>query len=180
MPLAPQTQSPDRASSTSEGTRRDRTSRPATPASALSLHPGSSAERCRLPSRSLRGRGQGIRPKGARGKEPHALPDLRSYGRYCAGCIICGARIRRSDGEHRTRLTLANRRHWPPDAMPRGAVNLWTVGCADPRLTAQARSPMDKPEKTQWVSPACPQVGGCPQASQHRATRRDEFDFGEW
>jgi hypothetical protein len=24
-------------------------------------------------------------------------------------------------------------------------VNLWTVGCADPRLTAQARSPMDKP-----------------------------------
>jgi hypothetical protein len=23
-------------------------------------------------------------------------------------------------------------------------VNLWTVGCADPRLTAQARSPMDK------------------------------------
>ena len=24
-------------------------------------------------------------------------------------------------------------------------MNLWTVGCADPRLTAQARSPMDKP-----------------------------------
>ena len=23
-------------------------------------------------------------------------------------------------------------------------MNLWTVGCADPRLTAQARSPMDK------------------------------------
>ena len=22
-------------------------------------------------------------------------------------------------------------------------MNLWTVGCADPRLTAQARSPMD-------------------------------------
>ena len=32
-------------------------------------------------------------------------------------------------------------------------MNLWTVGCADPRLTAQARSPMDKPGKTQWVSP---------------------------
>ena len=25
-------------------------------------------------------------------------------------------------------------------------MNLWTVGCADPRLTAQARSPMDKRE----------------------------------
>ena len=23
-------------------------------------------------------------------------------------------------------------------------MNLWTVGCADPRLTAPARSPMDK------------------------------------
>src|SRR6476469_4659555 len=36
--------------------------------------------------------------------------------------IICDVRIRRSAGEHRTRLTLANRRlprHWPPDAMPR-------------------------------------------------------------
>src|SRR5437762_9785680 len=35
--------------------------------------------------------------------------------------IICGVRIRRSAGEHRTRLTSANqrlRRHWPPDAMP--------------------------------------------------------------
>ena len=35
-------------------------------------------------------------------------------------------------------------------------MNLWTVGCADPRLTAQARSPMDKPGKTQCVSPALP------------------------
>jgi hypothetical protein len=32
-------------------------------------------------------------------------------------------------------------------------VNLWAVGCADPRLTAQARSPMDKPGKTLRVSP---------------------------
>jgi hypothetical protein len=32
-------------------------------------------------------------------------------------------------------------------------VNLWTVGCADPRLTAPARSPMDKPGKTPCVSP---------------------------
>src|SRR5712671_4492400 len=34
-----------------------------------------------------------------------------------------------------------------------GAVNLWTVGCADSRLTAPARSPMDKPGKTPCVSP---------------------------
>src|SRR5580704_14573694 len=36
--------------------------------------------------------------------------------------IICAVRIRRSAGEHRTRLISANRRrrrHWPPDAMPR-------------------------------------------------------------
>src|SRR5437763_17029536 len=36
------------------------------------------------------------------------------------------------------------------------AVNLWTVGCADPRLTAPARSPMDKPGKTPCVSPTLP------------------------
>jgi len=42
-------------------------------------------------------------------------------------------------------------------------VNLWTVGCADPRLTAQARSPMDKPGKTPLRFPhPCPQVGGLP------------------
>ena len=35
-------------------------------------------------------------------------------------------------------------------------MNLWTVGCADPRLTAQARSPMDKPGKTLRVSPTLP------------------------
>ena len=58
-------------------------------------------------------------------------------------------------------------------------MNLWTVGCADPRLTAQARSPMDKLGKTPCVSPPCPQVGGCPQASQHPATRQKEFNFGE-
>ena len=32
-------------------------------------------------------------------------------------------------------------------------MNLWTVGCADPRLTAPARSPMDKPGKTPCVFP---------------------------
>jgi len=35
-------------------------------------------------------------------------------------------------------------------------VNLWTVGCTDPRLTAQARSPMDKLGKTPCVSPTLP------------------------
>ena len=35
-------------------------------------------------------------------------------------------------------------------------MNLWTVGCADPRLTAPARSPMDKPGKTLCVSPTLP------------------------
>ena len=35
-------------------------------------------------------------------------------------------------------------------------MNLWTVGCADPRLTAQARSPMDKPGETLRVSPTLP------------------------
>jgi hypothetical protein len=35
-------------------------------------------------------------------------------------------------------------------------VNLWTVGCADARLTAQARSPMDKLGKTPRVSPTLP------------------------
>jgi len=58
-------------------------------------------------------------------------------------------------------------------------MNLWTVGCADPRLTAPARSPMDQPGKRHAFSPPCPQVGGCPQASQHPAARQDEFDFGE-
>ena len=36
------------------------------------------------------------------------------------------------------------------------AVNLWTAGCAGARLTAQARSPMDKPGKTPCVSPTLP------------------------
>ena len=32
-------------------------------------------------------------------------------------------------------------------------MNLWTVGCADPRLTAPARSPMDKPGKRDAFPP---------------------------
>ena len=35
-------------------------------------------------------------------------------------------------------------------------MNLWTVGYADPRLTAQARSPVGKPGKTLRVSPTLP------------------------
>src|SRR5947199_3043544 len=44
--------------------------------------------------------------------------------------IICDVRIRRSAGEHRTRLTSANRqrrRHWPPDAMARRCQTTGTV-----------------------------------------------------
>ena len=54
-------------------------------------------------------------------------------------CIICDVRIRRSAGEHRTRLTSANRRrrrHWPPDAMPRRCCEF-----VDSRLR---RSPPDR------------------------------------
>ena len=50
------------------------------------------------------------------------LEFLDLMGVISSPCIICGARIRRSAGAHRTRLTLANRRrrpHWPPDAMAR-------------------------------------------------------------
>jgi hypothetical protein len=59
-------------------------------------------------------------------------------------------------------------------------MNLWTVGCADPRLTAPARPLWTSRGKRHAFPPPCPQVGGCPQASQHPATRQDEFDFGEW
>src|SRR5205814_5395955 len=34
-------------------------------------------------------------------------------------------------------------------------------------------------EKRYAFPPPCPQVGGCPQASQHPATRQDEFDSGK-
>src|SRR5436189_4602704 len=90
-------------------------------------------------------------------------------------CIICGARIRRSAGEHRTRLTSANhwrRRRWPPDAMPSRCCEF-----VDSRLR---RSPPDRAsaapygqggEKRYAFPPPCPQVGGCPQASQHPATQ---------
>ena len=74
-------------------------------------------------------------------------------------CIICGVRIRRSAGEHRMRLTSANRwrrRHWPPDAMPR-----WCYEFVDSRLRRSppdraSAVPLDKPGKTPCVSPALP------------------------
>ena len=50
--------------------------------------------------------------------------------------IICDVRIRRSAGEHRTRLTSANRplrRHWPPGDLPgRCCGRCWTVAAPDP------------------------------------------------
>src|ERR1700757_3500363 len=61
-----------------------------------------------------------------------------ALARFLTG-IICDVRIRRSDGEHRTRLTSANRRlrrHWPPDAMPRRCCEF-----VDSRLR---RSPPDR------------------------------------
>src|ERR1700757_3948687 len=53
--------------------------------------------------------------------------------------IICDVRIRRSAGEHRTRLTSVSRqrrRHWPPDALPRRCCEF-----VDSRLR---RSPPDR------------------------------------
>src|SRR5690348_6249203 len=74
-------------------------------------------------------------------------------------CTICGGRIRRSAGEHRTRLTSANqwrRRRWPPDAMPSRCCEF-----VDSRLRRSppdraSAVPMDKPGKTQCVSPTLP------------------------
>ena len=51
----------------------------------------------------------------------NGIEQKRSLASSLTG-IICDVRIRRSAGEHRTRLTSANRqrrRHWPPDAMAR-------------------------------------------------------------
>src|ERR1700730_13448768 len=98
--------------------------------------------------------------------------------------IICDVRIRRSAGEHRTRLTSANRqrrRHWPPDALARrgrGFVDRRGPPTPPPACPRQ-RAPLGKSgEKRHAFPPPCPQVGGCPQASQHPAARQDEFDFG--
>ena len=58
-------------------------------------------------------------------------------------------------------------------------MNLWTVGCADPRLTAPARSLWTSRGKRYAFPPPCPQVGGCPQASQHPATRQMNLISGK-
>jgi hypothetical protein len=86
------------------------------------------------------------------------LTEHRPVGVLKRCCIICGARIKRSAGGHRTRLTSANRRrrHGPPDAMPRRCCEFVDSRRAGPRLTAPARSPMDKPGKTLCVSPTLP------------------------
>src|ERR1700739_2630017 len=52
-----------------------------------------------------------------------------------------------------------------------GAVNLWTVGGPDPRLTAPARSLGTSGENPHAFPPPSPQVGGCPQASRHPAAK---------
>jgi hypothetical protein len=66
------------------------------------------------------------------------LTEHRPVGVLKRCCIICGARIKRSAGGHRTRLTSANRRrrHGPPDAMPRRCCEF-----VDSRLR---RSPPDR------------------------------------
>ena len=58
-------------------------------------------------------------------------------------------------------------------------MNLWTVGCADRRLTAPARSPMDKPGKTLCVSPTLPTGRRLPTSFTAPGDKTDEFDFGE-
>jgi len=82
-PIAPQNPHADGVRPASADMLRDRTSRPAVPASALLIHhPGSSAERRCLPSRSSHGRGQRSQPRGAKDRKPRALLSCPSCGRY--------------------------------------------------------------------------------------------------
>src|ERR1700745_3704742 len=72
--------------------------------------------------------------------------------------IICDVRIRRSAGEHRTRLTSANRqrrRHWPPDAMARRCREF-----VDSRLR---RSPPDRASAVPYRSAAAHKLHSTPQ-----------------
>ena len=57
-------------------------------------------------------------------------------------------------------------------------MNLWTVGCADPRRPRKRGPLWTSRGKRHAFPPPCPQVGGCPQASRP-ATTQDEFNFGE-
>jgi hypothetical protein len=82
---APQNPHTDGVRAASADRRPDQTSRPPIPASALSLrHPGSSAERRRLLSRSPHGRAQCIQPRDAKDREPRDFLPCRSCGRYRA------------------------------------------------------------------------------------------------
>ena len=59
-------------------------------------------------------------------------------------------------------------------------MNLWTVGRADPRLTAPARSPMDKSRGKRYAfPPPCPQGRRLPTSFTAPGYKTDEFDFGE-
>jgi len=60
-------------------------------------------------------------------------------------------------------------------------VNLWTVGCADPRLTAQAAVPFygQAGEKRDGLSPALPTGRRLPTSFTAHRNNTDEFDFGE-
>jgi hypothetical protein len=79
----PQMRHAVRARSALADTWPDRTSTPAVPASAPSIHPPlSSAEPRRLPSRPLHGHARRGPPRDATDKEPPAPPQLRSCGRY--------------------------------------------------------------------------------------------------
>src|ERR1700741_2268455 len=73
--------------------------------------------------------------------------------------IICDVRIRRSAGEHRTRLTSANRqrrRPWPPDAMARRCREFVDSPLRRSPPDRASAVPLDKPGKTPCVSPALP------------------------
>src|SRR5260370_30200189 len=95
-----------------------------------------------------------------------------------------GARVANT-GRGLFRPARASRRTGRVTRWHEGAVNLWTVGCADPRLTAQARSPMDKPGKAPRVYPTLPTGRRLPTsftAPQHHSTTaptRYEFDSGK-
>ena len=85
VPIAPLNPRADGVRPASADMPRDQTSRPAIPASALlPRHPGNSAKRRRLLSRSPHGRRQRIQPRDAKDREPRALPPCRYCGRYRA------------------------------------------------------------------------------------------------
>jgi hypothetical protein len=85
VPIAPLNPRADGVRPASPDMPRDQTSRPAIPASVLlPRHPGNSAKRRRLLSRSPHGRRQRIQPRDAKDREPRALPPCRYCGRYRA------------------------------------------------------------------------------------------------